>query len=188
MHIARAVALPLSGLCVVQTGPMRIVFVCLGNICRSPAAEAIFAAQAQQAGLDVEIESAGTGSWHIGEQPHQGARQEARSRDIPVDHLGQQFTSSDFGRFDVVVAMDSSNVSDLLDLAPDQESRDKVVRMGQFAPDVQRTGVLDVPDPYGKPQQAFSAMFDQLEPAAAGLVAAIQDGSVAGRASVGDDR
>ena len=156
---------------------MRVVFVCLGNICRSPAAEAIFTAQAREAGLDVEIESAGTGAWHIGEVPHRGTRHEAGQRGIPVDHRGQQFTGSDFARFDLVVAMDSSNVADLLDLAPDQASRDKIVRMGQFAPDVDQAGVLDVPDPYGKPQSAFSAMFDQLEPATGGLVAAIQDGS-----------
>ncbi len=149
---------------------MRICFVCLGNICRSPAAEAVFRGLAEQEGLDVQVESAGTGPWHVGNPPHHGTLTEAARRGIAVDHVGQQFGSADFGRFDLVVAMDASNVTDLLELAPDAESAGKVVRLGEFAPDADRTGVVDVADPYGLPQEAFVAMFDHLEPACRGLV------------------
>ena len=149
---------------------MRICFVCLGNICRSPAAEAVFLRLAAQEALDVQVESAGTGPWHVGNPPHHGTLGEAARRGIAVDHLGRQFGPVDFQRFDLVVAMDASNVADLLELAPDEESAAKVVRLGEFAPDADRTGVLDVADPYGLPQEAFVVMFDHLEPACRGLV------------------
>lgn len=167
---------------------MRVVFVCLGNICRSPAAEAIFVAKAKDADADIEIESAGIGPWHIGDPPHRETRAEAERRGIPVDHLGQQFGPEDFARFDLVVAMDSANVADLVEMAPAQGARDKIVRLGQFAPDAARTGVLDVPDPYGKPQAAFSAMFDQLEPAVAGLLRAVESDSVEEMINAGAQR
>jgi protein-tyrosine phosphatase len=149
---------------------MRICFVCLGNICRSPAAEAVFLHLAEQAGLHVEVESAGTGPWHVGQPPHEGTLTEAARRGIPVDHVGQQFGPDDFARFDLVVAMDSGNVAELQEMAPDEESAAKVVRLGEFAPDVATTGVRDVPDPYGRPQPEFVTMFDQVETACRGLV------------------
>ncbi|MBA2696433.1 MAG: low molecular weight protein-tyrosine-phosphatase [Ornithinimicrobium sp.] len=157
---------------------MRICFVCLGNICRSPAAEAIVRHRAGAQGLAVQVESAGTGPWHVGDPPHEGTRSEAARRGIPVDHLGQQFGAADFARFDLVVAMDSGNAADLRDLAPDADARDKIVRLGEFAPEAASTGVRDVPDPYGQSQEAFTRMFDQLEPACDGLVQALATGAV----------
>ncbi len=157
---------------------MRICFVCLGNICRSPAAEAMLREFAGQEGLDVDVESAGTGPWHVGDPPHQGSRTEAARRGIRMDHLGQQFGAADFARFDLVVAMDSSNVSDLQDLAPDAGARDKIVRLGEFAPDAVSTGVLDVPDPYGQSPDTFRRMFDQVGLACAGLVEALAAGTL----------
>jgi len=161
---------------------MRICFVCLGNICRSPAAEAVFvhqmAARTHSAGPDEarhHVESAGTAPWHVGNPAHEGTLREAAARGIALDHRGQQFGADDFERFDLVVAMDAGNVSDLMELAPDEAARTKVVRLGSFAPGVRGAVIAgsegqDVPDPYGHPQAAFTAMFDQVETASAGLL------------------
>lgn len=133
---------------------------------------------ARRAGLDLEVESAGTGPWHVGDPPHERTRTEAARRGIPMDHLGQQFGAADFARFDLVVAMDSGNVADLQDLAPDGGARDKIVRLGEFAPDALSAGVLDVPDPYGQSPDTFRRMFDQVGPACAGLVDALAAGTL----------
>ncbi len=167
---------------------MRICFVCLGNICRSPAAEAVFTHQmaarndrASAEGAYHHVESAGTAAWHVGNPPHAGTVHEAAARGIALEHRGQQFNADDFDRFDLVVAMDTANVRDLLALAPDEVARKKVVRLGEFAPDVigtARAGSegLDVPDPYGQPATVFAAMFDQVETASAGLLDWIDSG------------
>ncbi|CAN5549722.1 low molecular weight protein-tyrosine-phosphatase [soil metagenome] len=156
---------------------MRICFVCLGNICRSPAAEAVTAhLLAGRDDLpDVELSSAGTGSWHVGQPPHTHTRAEAARRGIPVDHLGYQIGASDFERFDLLVAMDDGNVADLHTLAPDRSQAAKIVRLGAFSRGTDGARWADeegrdVPDPYGQSQRAFAAMFDQLEPACAGLL------------------
>ncbi|MGB3684410.1 MAG: low molecular weight protein-tyrosine-phosphatase [Ornithinimicrobium sp.] len=163
---------------------MRICFVCLGNICRSPAAEAVAAhLLAGRDDLpDVELSSAGTGPWHVGALPHTHTRAEAARRGIPVDHRGYQISPADFGRFDLLVAMDGGNVADLHEMAPDRSQAAKVVRLGAFAPggDGARWAGddgRDVPDPFGDIQQAFARMFDQLEPACAGLLDWVASGS-----------
>lgn len=124
---------------------------------------------------DHYVESAGTGPWHVGHPPHEGTMNQAVARGIAIEHRGQQFGASDFDRFDLVVAMDTANVSDLVALAPDEAARQKVVRLGAFAPGANTdplvgTEGLDVPDPYGLPAAAFAAMFDQVETASAGLL------------------
>ncbi len=156
---------------------MHICFVCLGNICRSPAAEAVTAhlLAARDDLPDVEVSSAGTGPWHVGALPHTHTRAEAARRGIPVDHRGYQIGPGDFGRFDLLVALDSGNAADLQQMAPDPVQAEKIVRLGAFAPgdDGARWAGdhgRDVPDPYGQPQEAFATMFDQLEPACAGLL------------------
>ncbi len=146
---------------------MRICFVCLGNICRSPAAAAVFAELCADAGVDVTIESAGTSDYHVGETAHAHTRAEARRRGITIEHRARQFTAADFDRFDLVVAMDRANVRDLRRLAPSEAARDKVVLLRSFA----TSGDADVPDPWGRPEEAYAQMFDLLEAAAKGLVA-----------------
>ena len=146
---------------------MRICFVCLGNICRSPAAAAVFAELAADAGLDVTVESAGTGNYHVGEPAHEHTLAEARRRGISIEHRARQFTAADFERFDLIVAMDQANLRDLRRLAPDDEARQKVVLFGAFAGDE----ASEVPDPWGRPQRAYVEMFDLLERAGQGLVA-----------------
>ena len=148
---------------------MRICFVCLGNICRSPAAAAVFAQLCADAGIDVTIESAGTSDYHVGETAHAHTRAEARRRGIAIEHRARQFTAADFDRFDLVVAMDRANVRDLRRLAPNEAARDKVVLLRSFAADA--SGDEDVPDPWGRPEESYAEMFDLLEAAATGLVA-----------------
>ena len=141
---------------------MRICFVCLGNICRSPAAAAVFAHYATAAGLDVTVDSAGTGPYHIGEGPHAHSLAEARERGIAIDHRARQFTAADFDRFDLIVAMDAANYRDVVRLAPDDTARVKVVML--------RDGGADVPDPFGLPPSAYREMFDILDEACRALV------------------
>ena len=141
---------------------VRICFVCLGNICRSPAAAAVFAYRAASAGIDVTVDSAGTSGYHLGEGPHPSTLAEARRRGIAIDHRARQFTTEDFDRFDLVVAMDAANHRDLLRLAPDDASRAKVVML--------RAGDADVPDPWGLPPVAYAEMFDMLDDACSAFV------------------
>jgi protein-tyrosine phosphatase len=148
---------------------VRVCFVCLGNICRSPAAAAVFARKAAAAGLAVTVESAGTSRYHLGEPAHPNTLAEATRRGIVIDHRARQFTAVDFDRFDLVVAMDEANRRDLLDLAPDDEARQKIVLLRSFAAD--GSGAAGVPDPWGLPASAYVGMFDVIEPACDGLVA-----------------
>lgn len=159
---------------------MRVCFVCLGNICRSPAAKAVFTHLAAQAGVDVEVDAAGTADYHLGSRPHRSTIAEAQLRGIAIEHRGQQFSAADFDRYDLVVAMDSANEADLLALAPDAGSRGKVVRLGAFdegADPGDPSTIQDVTDPWGHGPEVFAEMYDHLESALAGLLRRIEDGS-----------
>ena len=147
----------------------RVCFVCLGNICRSPAAEAVFAELASADGVEVEVDSAGTSRYHLGEHPHEHTRAEARRRGIPIDHRGRQFTAADFDRFDVVVAMDAANRRDLLQLAPGDAARRKVRMLRVDGEEI------EVPDPWGLPATAYAEMFDLLDAACRELLADLGD-------------
>lgn len=99
---------------------VRVLFVCLGNICRSPLAEAAFQAEAERLGLDVEADSAGTGEWHVGEPPDSRAQAVARKHGADISHLrGRQVTRDDFRRFDHIVALDRENFAALRRLQPE---------------------------------------------------------------------
>jgi low molecular weight protein-tyrosine phosphatase len=149
---------------------VRICFVCLGNICRSPAAAAVFADLAASEGVEVTIDSAGTSRYHLGEAPHEHTRREAGRRRIAIDHRAREFMASDFDDFDVVVAMDRANRRDLLQLALDDAARSKV-RM------LRVDGVeVEVPDPWALSPSAYADMFDLLDTACRELVAEIRAG------------
>lgn len=129
--------------------------------------------RASEHGIEVEVESAGTADYHIGEPPHRLTRAEAATRGIPMDHRGQQFTVDDFARFDLVVAMDHSNEQDLIDLAPDEDAAAKVVRFGTFEDGADArdpSTVRDVRDPWGHGPEVFAAMYDHLEAGMPGLL------------------
>ncbi|ANS80204.1 Low molecular weight protein tyrosine phosphatase [Serinicoccus hydrothermalis] len=159
---------------------MHIITVCLGNICRSPAAEAVLHARLEEAGLDdVTVSSAGTADYHVGDRPHSQSQAEGESRGYAFTSRGAQLVAGDLEAADLVVVMDSSNEEDVLALAPTPEDEAKVVRLGAFASDATEGGdVADVPDPWGQSREAFVAMYDQVEDAVAGLVAAISEDRV----------
>jgi protein-tyrosine phosphatase len=117
------------------------------------------------AGVDVTIDSAGTGRYHVGEAPHEHTRAEAGRRGIAVEHLARQFTVADFDDFDVIVAMDRANRRDVLRLAPDDDARRKVRMLRVDGDDT------EVPDPWGLPPTAYAEMFDLLDTACRQLLA-----------------
>jgi protein-tyrosine phosphatase len=150
-----------------------VCFVCLGNICRSPTAEAVFRALLAEAGLEdrIHVESAGTADYHVGEPPDARSRAAARARGIRVDGRGRQFGADDFVRFDRVIAMDRANERALLALAPGDAERLKVVCLRRFeeAPDA-----LDVPDPYYGESGGFDRVLDICDAACRGLLAQLR--------------
>lgn len=151
--------------------------VCLGNICRSPAAESVLVRQLKEAGLDdVDVISTGTADYHVGSRPHPESIAEGERRGYTFATRAAQFVPTMFGDVDLVVAMDASNEADLLALARTPEDEAKVVRLGAFASDA-GAGVRDVPDPWGLPREAYVSMYDQVEDAVAGLVRALTDGT-----------
>jgi protein-tyrosine phosphatase len=153
--------------------PTRVCFVCLGNICRSPTAEAVMEHRLQfaDAGVEVEVESAGTGSWHAGHPPDERAREEASRRGVPMGGTARQFVADDFARFDLVMAMDADNAAALRALAPDDGARAKVHLLREFDPEA--GGDLDVPDPYFGGQEGFAEVFDMVDRSVLALIAHI---------------
>jgi protein-tyrosine phosphatase len=149
---------------------VRLLFVCLGNICRSPTAEGVMRDLVREAGLEdqVTIDSAGTGDWHVGSPPDERATATARGRGITLEGAARQVTPADFDRFDLLVAMDGSNRRDLERLAPDHAARAKVVALREFDPLAVRDGDLDVPDPYY--DGGFDHVLDVVDRACRGLL------------------
>lgn len=150
---------------------LRVCFVCLGNICRSPTAAGVLRHHVRRAGLDgaIEVDSAGTGSWHVGDPPDYRAAAEAERRGIPLDHRARQFHPDDFTRFDLVLAMDEANLRDLLALAPDDGAAAKVHLLRSFDPGADD---LAVPDPYY--EGGFERVFDLVDAACLGLLGHLQ--------------
>jgi protein-tyrosine phosphatase len=159
---------------------VRILFVCLGNICRSPTAEGVMRRLVRDEGLEdtIEIDSAGTGGWHVGHPPDDRATAAARGRGITLEGAARRFDPDDFERFDLILAMDDENRRDLLELAPGDEARAKVRLLREFDP-ASRDGDLDVPDPYYGGDQGFEHVLDLVEAATRGLLAELRS---AGRA------
>ena len=152
---------------------MKILFVCLGNICRSPTAEAVFRefVRRHAPGLDVQIDSAGTADFHVGEPPDPRALRAAAARGLDMSGLrARQVERSDFERFDLILAMDRSNQAALLELSP-PEYRSRVRLLLEFAAPAGRE---DVPDPYYGGVQGFDEVLDLVEEAAAGLLAEVR--------------
>jgi protein-tyrosine phosphatase len=148
----------------------RLLFVCLGNICRSPMAEGAFRRAAVEEGvLDrFEIGSAGLGDWHVGQAPDDRAQKAARQRGIDISgQSARQIAREDFVRFDLLLAMDGSNYDDLAELAP-RNAKHKIRRFLDFAP---HAGTKDVPDPFFGEAEGFDHALDLIEEAARGLLA-----------------
>jgi protein-tyrosine phosphatase len=150
-----------------------VCFVCLGNICRSPTAEAVMRHLVGEAGLAerVDVDSAGTGNWHIGEAPDERAQRAGGQRGYDLAPLrARQIAAEDFHRFDLIVAMDDANVTALQGICPPSES-DKIRLLMEFAPQAESRVVTD---PYFGGEAGFEAVLDQCESACAGLLAALR--------------
>ncbi len=148
---------------------MRILFVCMGNICRSPTAEGVFrrALQERAPHLEVEIDSAGTHDYHIGKAPDARARAAASRRGIDLSQLrARQVAPQDFAHFDLILAMDEDNVRELKARAQ-RPYHERIRLLMEFAPRAARSAV---PDPYYGGEQGFEEVLDLLEEAAEGLI------------------
>jgi protein-tyrosine phosphatase len=152
---------------------MKILCVCLGNICRSPAAEAAIRSAAREAGVEVEVDSAGTGSWHIGDGPHPESVAAGARAGLEITGRARKFNTLDFERFDIILAMDESNKSDLVDLAPDKESQAKIRLFRTFDPATTET---EIPDPWGGPTEGYEETIRIVTAAALGLINHIRPG------------
>lgn len=133
-----------------------------------------------EAGLQerIALDSAGTGSWHLGHAPDERATAAARERGIPLSGSARQVSAEDLREFDLVLAMDASNRSDLLRLAAAPEERSKIRLLREFDPASARTGELEVPDPYYGGAAGFGEVLDLVYAACAGLLAEIEAGAL----------
>lgn len=146
---------------------MRILTVCLGNICRSPAAAAAIKEAAVDAGFEVEVDSAGTGSWHIGQPPHPESVAAAARVGLRVDGRARRVSPADFDRFNVILAMDRSNLRELTTMAPNKSSQAKLRLFRTYDPDSDED---EIPDPWGGPTEGYEETIRIVRAAARGLV------------------
>jgi protein-tyrosine phosphatase len=150
-----------------------VCFVCLGNICRSPSAEAVMLHLVAEAKLGdrIVVDSAGTGDWHIGQPPDERAQRAAKRRGYDLSSLrGRQIAAADFARFDLLIAMDDANAAALGEICP-PEHRDKIRLLMEFAT---RDDSRVVVDPYFGGDDGFERVLDQCEDACEGLLKALR--------------
>ena len=149
---------------------IRVCFVCLGNICRSPTAEGVMQKLVGEANLEntIKAESAGTAAYHRGELSDLRSREEALRRGVRLESRSRQFKAADFRRFDYVLAMDAQNLSDLQQLTDDPDERAKLSLLRSFEHTKPRS--LDVPDPYYGDENGFERVFDICEASCRGLL------------------
>ena len=142
---------------------MKILMVCLGNICRSPLAEGILQAKVNSEGLDIKVDSAGTGGWHVGQGPDHRAVAIANKYGIDISQQqARQFSSTDFEGFDIIYAMDGSNLSDIVSLANSNEDIEKVrLILNEINPEDN----TPVPDPYYGGDDGFEKVYQLLDEA-----------------------
>jgi protein-tyrosine phosphatase len=154
---------------------VRILFVCMGNICRSPTAEGVMRRLVAQRALDDEITvgSAGTGAWHAGNPPDPRSIATARARGVELEGFARQVRPADFDEFDLILALDSANLRDLLRLAPDDAAAARVHLLREYDPASTGARDLDVGDPYYGGARGFDDVYDQIEAACAGLLDAV---------------
>ena len=143
---------------------MKVLFVCLGNICRSPMAEGVLRSKAEEKGFSIEIDSCGTGDWHAGESPDDRAQKCMKDHGYDISDLrARQFRTEDFDRFDHIFVMDKENYKNVVNLAPTNEHKSKVnLFLNMSHPSENRV----VPDPYFGGPEGFNHVYDMLAEAA----------------------
>lgn len=153
---------------------MGVLFVCLGNICRSPTAHGVFETLVAAQGHDgwLTVDSCGTGDWHVGEQPDQRAMTEAGKRGVALSHLrARQVRENDFFEFDYILAMDRANLRHLESIKPSSFQG----HLGLFLDYAPEPGIAEVPDPYYGGEEGFTQVLDLIEDASQGLLQALID-------------
>lgn len=153
-----------------KQGKHTVLFICLGNICRSPAAEGIMKSLVEKAGKsdEFEIDSAGIGNWHVGQLPDSRMRKCGAEHGYRFDSHARQFQRSDFKRFDTIVVMDNENFRAVTSMAFSQADKNKVVRMANFL--TSHREYTTVPDPYYGDESDFELVITLLEDACQGLL------------------
>lgn len=151
----------------------RICFVCLGNICRSPTAEGVMRGLAARRGANVKIESAGTAAYHVGEKPDHRSCSVAKKKGYALESIAQHFTKQLFARFDLVVAMDNSNLRALERLATEPHEKQKLRLLRDYDPSSPKGA--DVPDPYYGELSDFEHVVELCERACAAMLDAIAE-------------
>jgi protein-tyrosine phosphatase len=157
---------------------LSISMVCLGNICRSPMAAAVLAGKSFGSNSPViTVDSAGTGSWHVGQGPHPSSQKIWKAAGYEHKHVAKQFTVNDFFIHDLILVMDSSNYHNVVSLADTEEQRSKVFYLRNFDPDLKGIDPtsadylkLEVPDPYNQSDEAYEATLAMVERAVDGLL------------------
>jgi len=159
---------------------LRLLFVCLGNICRSPTAEGVMRTLVEQAGMTerIEVDSAGTGAWHVGSPADARASATALAHGVALDSVARQVILDDFEGFDVVLAMDRENLRALRRLARNDEQRARIHLLREFDPASAGAEDLDVPDPYYGAGDGFEEVYDLVHAACAGLLERIEAGEL----------
>lgn len=152
----------------------KVMMVCLGNICRSPMAEAVLAHKAKEAGLALEVDSSGTGDWHVGQNAHKNTLKVLAERGYSLKHTVKQFKPRYFDERDLIIAMDLSNLNDLEEMASERNRDAEIRLLREFDPRLSHLPrgheELVVPDPYHHPLDEFRNVLDMVEAATAGLM------------------
>ena len=154
--------------------PVRVLFVCLGNICRSPLAEGVFRDKVEAAGLSdrIEIDSAGTGAWHAGEPPDRRMIATAKGHGVDIaQQRARQFVDTDLADYDHILAMDKSNLHDILYLDEGQDFGQRVTLFRQWDPE---PGTYEVPDPYYGGPEGFEEVYRIVDRTAENLLAGLK--------------
>jgi protein-tyrosine phosphatase len=149
----------------------RVTFVCTGNICRSPLAEHVLRRHLAAEGLEVEVDSSGTGGWHVGDGADRRTVAMLRENGYTSTHSAQQFEAAWFDRYDLIIALDQGHLRELRAMAASDEERAKIRLLREFDPGADE---LDVPDPYYGGKAGFQLVLDQVEAAVPGLISKIR--------------